>query len=67
MTKQQIIDNHTFAVNELRKARDYRPTSEADEAESTKVILALEREVSILGQIHNPRISHKAKVSLGLV
>lgn len=58
MTKQEIIDQHTRDVEFLRHERS---TGEAPDR-----LRYLERRVSLLGQIHNPRISRKAKEALGL-
>lgn len=59
MTKSEIIAEHTRTVqsrNKLQKQGDL----------DTQYAAMVEKKISVMGQIHNPRISAKSRVALNL-
>jgi len=64
MTKSQAIQDHTILVNH-RRSLAARDNFQSDEAKA-QAILYTDREISTLGQVHNPRISEKSRKSLNL-
>lgn len=68
--KTEIIASHTDLVN-LRNAivaehKKYNGDYEEMSEEKQSRVAAIEREISQLGQIHNPRISEKSRRALNL-
>lgn len=68
MTKQEAINEHTKLVNDRNRNRERNGGygggfSSIDAEEYDK---RTEREISVLAQAHNPRISDKARSALNL-
>lgn len=67
-TKTHIIDAHTDAVQRLNQNRRTNRANGGGffSVEAEEMDRSLQREVSQLGQIHNPRISQRSLAALAL-
>lgn len=68
MSKSDIIADHTQAVIDRNKTNQLHklPHGGFDSIDAEEYVNRMEREISRLGQVHNPRISAKSRAALNL-
>lgn len=68
MTRTQIIETHTQSVIDRNKTYSLHalPDGGYSDIDAEEYCNRMEREISILGQVHNPRISAKSRAALNL-
>ena len=65
MNKQLITTYHTEAVNARKKVyAETQQNNDNPEHDSHARLKSIEREISVLGQVHNPRISAKSLAAI---
>lgn len=62
MNTTELIEEHTFQVR--RRARLVQEAKNNGEEIDAAQLRSLDRKISVLGQVHNPRISSKSLSSL---